>query len=105
MSKDNYSKTHDALENLYEEVVHGIDHLYELKWSIIDIENDIDKPEVKEVIQSGVATVVKFADGRKVVTKCQPNDEYDKEKGILFALVKAAYPDWHEIMQRWCWHE
>lgn len=105
MSKDNYSKTHDSLENLYEGMVNVIDDLYRLKWSILDIENDIDKPEVKEVIQSGVATVVKFADGRKVVTKCQPNDEYDKEKGILFALVKAAYPDWHEIMERWCWHE
>lgn len=105
MSKDNYSKTHDALKKLYDDMGDVIENLYKLKWGIIDIDYGIDDPEVKEVIQSGVATVVKFADGRKVVTKCQPNDEYDKEKGILFALVKAAYPDWHEIMQRWCWHE
>ena len=105
MSKDNYNKTQDSLCNLYDDMVDVIDNLYRLKWRIIDIENDINNHEVTEVIQSGVATVVKFKDGRKAITKCQPNDEYDKEKGILFALVKAAYPDWHEIMQRWCWHE
>lgn len=105
MSKDNYSKTHDALKKLYDDMGDVIENLYKLNWGIIDIDYGIDDPEVKEVIQSGVATVVKFKNGRKVVTKCQPNDEYDKEKGILFALVKAAYPDWHEIMERWCWHE
>jgi hypothetical protein len=109
MRKNNYKTVQDGLHQVVEGIIklrgETWDALSMLSYDVIDLEGDVDNPEVSEVIYSNKATIVKFKDGRKSVTKCQPNDTYDKEKGLLFALVKAAYPNWHEIMSEFCWKE
>lgn len=103
MKKSNYQKVFDGVYGAYESITGVIDNLYDIRWDVFESMHVLDNPEVKEVIYSDNVTVVKFADGRKTITRCSKGDEYDREKGILFALVKAAYPDWHEIMSEWCW--
>lgn len=53
----------------------------------------ISKPNswgIKKVIYNNPRTIVYFEDGTKVVVKCH-NEEYDKEKGVMAAVVKKMY--------------
>lgn len=57
---------------------------------------------VKEdkLIFNGNATIL-FKDGKKYVTKCDEDDIYDREKGLLIVLAKAngyTYNDIQEIL-------
>lgn len=62
-----------------------------------------DRPKVKEVIYSKPVTAVVWSDGKVTRTRCQGDDEYDREKGLLYCLVKRAYPDWYQIMKGHGW--
>lgn len=48
-------------------------------------------PGIKNVIYSGEATIVFWEDGIKTVVRCQPDDEWDGEKGVLECIAKRAY--------------
>lgn len=41
-----------------------------------------------DIIINPPATIVKWDDGTKTVVRCQPNDEYDPEKGIALCFMK-----------------
>lgn len=52
---------------------------------------DLDKsliPKIEKVIFNKPATVVLWEDGVKTVVKCDKEDTYDKEKGLLIAILK-----------------
>lgn len=92
------------LQGAHAKVLDIISACYDVDDALHATMKSLRERDVKEVIYSGNATIVKFSEGGKSITKCQDGDVYDREKGILYALVKAAYPDWHEIMQEWCWN-
>lgn len=61
---------------------------------------------VKKVIFNPPATIVMWADGYpKTVVKCQPEDTYDREKGLAMCIAKrcsgnsSAYCD---VFKKWC---
>jgi hypothetical protein len=47
------------------------------------------KLNYKRVIRNGKATIVILADGSKGVAKCSPDDEYDADKGLEIATLRA----------------
>ena len=49
-----------------------------------------DGNKIEKVIYNNPRTIVYFADGTKIVVKCH-NEEYDKEKGVMAAVVKKIY--------------
>lgn len=63
------------------------------------------KREIKDIIFSGPATVIKFNNQfdkeEKTVVKCQNGDEFDKTKGFLLALVKEFVDkkSWNNILR------
>ena len=52
----------------------------------IGLENNHIKP--KKVIVNDPATIIFWDDDTKTVVKCDSEDEFDKEKGILYAVLK-----------------
>ena len=52
----------------------------------IFLKNSYAKP--KKVIINDPATIIFWDDGTKTVVKCDSEDEFDKEKGILYAALK-----------------
>lgn len=68
------------------------------------------KPEIKDVIFNGPATIVKWSDGTKTVVKAQKGangkvEKIDKEKGLAMAIVKKIYGDnkgsYNDIFKKW----
>lgn len=49
--------------------------------------------DVKHVIYNDPATIVTFKDGTKVCVKTCSSDKFDKEIGLVYALVKRLYAD------------
>lgn len=60
----------------------------EKKVSFDDILDD-----VQQVIYNDPATIVTFSDGSKVCVKACANDKFNKETGLIYALVKRLYAD------------
>lgn len=48
-------------------------------------------PPITKVIDNNPTTVVMFNDGSKSVVKCSPNDTYNLETAILYAIVKRTF--------------
>lgn len=48
-------------------------------------------PNIERVIFNEPATIVFWADGTKTVVKCQPDDTYDKEKGLALCISKKYF--------------
>lgn len=46
---------------------------------------------IERVIFNPPATIVFFNDGKKVVVKCQEDDNWDEEKALAMAIVKHDY--------------
>lgn len=82
----------------------GIDNLIEVLSGIDEARRRCSRPAIKEVIYSKPVTAVVWTDGKVTRTRCQGDDEYDKEKGLLYCLVKRAYPEWYEIMKGHGWN-
>lgn len=60
---------------------------------------------IKKVIFSGDRTIVLFNDNTKVVVQCQPEDEFDKEKGLAIACMKKLFENtnvFNDVMRKWC---
>lgn len=51
----------------------------------------INFPGIKKVIYNEPVTVVFFNDGTKVTVKASNLDEFDKERGLVYALVKRLF--------------
>lgn len=49
-----------------------------------------EMPKIKDVIFNDPATIVFWADGTKTVVKCQEDDIFDPEKGLVMAISKKA---------------
>lgn len=56
--------------------------------SLTDGDEDELLPEIDEVILNGPATVVKWTDGTKTVSKCRGGDEFDPLFGVLACTVR-----------------
>lgn len=48
------------------------------------------KQMVDKVIFDDRNTIILWKDNTKTIAKCNENDEYDKEKGILYAILKKV---------------
>ncbi len=59
------------------------------KYSIIDLK----KPEIKQIIFNGPATIVYWKDGSKTVVKCSEGDTFDPEVGIMMTTLKKIFGD------------
>lgn len=60
---------------------------------------------IRKVIFNAPATVVLWSDGTKTVVKCEPNDIFDKEKGLAMAIVKKMAGNdsrFHKVFKQWC---
>ena len=60
---------------------------------------------INDVIFSGPATVVQWADGSKTVVKAQNGEKMDAEKGLAMAVVKKLYGDggkYYDLFKKFC---
>ena len=58
---------------------------------------------IKEVMYNDPATIVMWSDGTKTVAKCNDDDEYDKEKGLMVCILKRIMGtgDFISLMDSW----
>lgn len=59
---------------------------------------------IKEVIYNYDRTIVKWKNGDKTVVKCGCEDEFDKEKGLLAAIVKYVCGNtsrYNAVIRKW----
>lgn len=59
---------------------------------------------IKRVIFNDPATIVFWTDGTKTVVKCQPGDEYDKEKGLALCIAKKYFNNkgnFNKVFKKW----
>lgn len=54
-------------------------------------ENEVNQFEVEKVIYNGPATIVFWKDGTKTVVKCDEEDRFSRETGLLMCIAKKAY--------------
>lgn len=69
----------DMTRTLYREYIRRI--------NINDVKGRTDNG-IEKVIFNPPATIVFFKDGKKVVVKCQDDDDWDEEKALAMAIVK-----------------
>lgn len=50
---------------------------------------------IKKVIYKDPATIVFWSDNSKTVSKCDKNDVYDEEKGLMLCIIKKLFPSKH----------
>lgn len=48
---------------------------------------------ITKVIYQNPATIVFWSDGTKTVSKCDSNDTYDEEKGLILCIMKKVFPN------------
>lgn len=60
--------------------------------------DEIEKIEEEKVIFNDKATIL-FKDGEKFVSKCDSEDTYDKEKGLLLCIAKSAGYTYEDILK------
>ena len=62
-------------------------------------------PQINKVIYNDPATIIFWADGTKTVVQCQPEDEYDPEKGLALAIAKKALGNTsrklNDVLHKW----
>ena len=104
MKRDMSKVMEKHLEGCESVLSDGINDLIKALYMLDDARRMCDRPKVKEVIYSKPVTAVVWNDGKVTRTRCQGDDEYDREKGLLYCLVKRAYPDWYEIMKGHGWN-
>ena len=50
--------------------------------------NSVETVYIKEVIYNKPATIVRWSDGTKTVSKCSNGDKYSEETGLLYCTMK-----------------
>lgn len=53
--------------------------------------------KVEEVIFKGNKTIFKTENGKEIVSKCDENDKFDKEKGVLMCIAKKVGYEYQDI--------
>ena len=48
----------------------------------------VDTVYIKEVIYNKPATIIKWSDGTKTISKASKGDKYNKETGLLYCIIK-----------------
>lgn len=59
---------------------------------------------ITKVIFNDPATIVFWNDGSKTVVKCNPEDEFDPEKGLAMACMKKLFGNngyYNDIFRKW----
>lgn len=69
-----------------------------IDYAIDKQENEKIKDKDMKVVFSDRVTIL-FKDGKKFVAKCDPEDEFDKEKGLYVCLAKAAGYKFNDIQK------
>ena len=60
---------------------------------------------IKKVIFNDPATIVYWNTGEKTVVKCSEGEAFDKEKGLLCAILKYECGNdnrYHRLFKEWC---
>lgn len=60
---------------------------------------------IKRVIFNDPATIVFWHDGTKTVVKCQGDDVFDEETGLLMCIAKKVYGNkgaFNDVIKKWC---
>jgi len=57
------------------------------------------RAKTERVIHNELATIVILDDGSKGVSKCIPEDEYDRTKGIKIAYIRAKIKSLHKELK------
>lgn len=71
--------------------------------TIINLLDEDELPEIKNIVFKEPYTTIYFADHTKSVAKCHPNDTFSKEQGVLVALAKYVYGNrLYQIMNQYC---
>lgn len=78
-----------AMNNARESARLAMNSLYDL--SAFDLKIGFSTPNIERVIFNDPATIVFWVDGTKTVVKCQPDDTYDKEKGLALCISKKYF--------------
>ena len=106
------------MENISEWPVKGpgSEHIIRIEWKepvtglngvfLIDTRKNSNRvPQIKKVIYNNPATIIFWADGTKTVVQCQPEDEYDPEKGLVMAIAKKALGNTsrklNDVLHKW----
>ena len=55
--------------------------------------SDFNGTYITKVIYQNPATIVFWSDGTKTVSKCDENDTYDEEKGLILCIMKKVFPN------------
>ena len=64
----------------------------------------VDELEIEDVIYSGPATIIKWDDGDKTIVKCEPGEEYNREKGFVMAYLKKILGNrLFKELDKWVW--
>lgn len=61
-------------------------------------------PEITKVIFNGPATIAFWSDGVKTVAKCDSDDIFDPEKGIMMCITKRFFGDnytYNSVIGKW----
>lgn len=64
--------------------------------------NQLSLPKPKKIIFNNPATIVLWADGTKTVVKCQDDDAYSRQVGLLMCIAKKAFGNdgkWFDILK------
>ena len=60
--------------------------------------------KIKKVIFHDPATIIIWEDGSKTVVKCDKDDVYDKEKGLMLCFMKRAFNNkgrYNNVFKEW----
>lgn len=81
---------------------------YSIFHECVTVKADYLRDKIKQVIFNDPATIIIWQDGTKTVTKCHPDDSYDKEKGLMACIIKYLTGNtgrWNEILKDWIDYE
>lgn len=79
-----------AYTHFYEKLPHNTNNIVRNdSGDIIDVQTITTEIEKHKVIYNGLTTIVILQDGTKGVSKCSPEDTYDKNKGYEIASHRA----------------
>lgn len=96
------------IKNANEKVCQAIEHIAERNRYQVGVRFDHDDmnspkhsqllPDIREIIQNGPATIIKWADDTKTVVKLQDKDRYNPMLGVMLCISKKAFGRNHLTM-------
>lgn len=101
-----FDKPEDTLLHYIQNDVQATIDLYHMR-KAAERDGMNKKPEIKDIIWNGPATIVFWKDGDKTVVKCADCDVMDYEKGLAMAICKKIYGNgyWKNIFKRYLYDD